>query len=84
MLRAMERYLAILPHSWPIRFQRVEDHLIVFCIREKSGFLLHQEGNLCISDDYCFDGIEENSTVAIGTVGGSPYKLIDRERFEKG
>lgn len=34
--------------------------------------------------DYCFDGIEENSTVAIGTVGGSPYKLIDRERFEKG
>lgn len=34
--------------------------------------------------DYCFDGIEENSTVAIGTVGGSPYKLIDRERFENG
>lgn len=34
--------------------------------------------------EYCFDGIEENSTVAIGTVGGSPYKLIDRERFEKG
>lgn len=34
--------------------------------------------------DYCFDGIEENSIVAIGTVGGSPYKLINRERFEKG
>lgn len=34
--------------------------------------------------DYCFDGIEENSTVAIGTVGGSPYKLIDRERFDNG
>lgn len=34
--------------------------------------------------EYCFDGIEENSTVAIGAVGGSPYKLIDRERFEKG
>lgn len=33
---------------------------------------------------YCFDGIEQNSIVAIGTVGGSPYKLIDRERFEKG
>lgn len=33
--------------------------------------------------DYCFDGIEENSIVAIGTVGGSPYKLINRERFEK-
>ena len=42
-----------------------------FCIREKSRSLLHQEGNLCISDDYCFDGIEENSTVAIGAVGGS-------------
>lgn len=33
---------------------------------------------------YCFDGIKENSIVAIGTVGGSPYKLVDRERFEKG
>lgn len=34
--------------------------------------------------DYCFDGIEEHSIVAIGTVGGSPYKLLDRDRFEKG
>ena len=31
--------------------------------------------------DYCFDGIPENGIVAIGTVGGSPRKLIDRERF---
>ena len=34
--------------------------------------------------DYCFDGIPENSIVAIGTVGGSPRKLINRERFEHG
>lgn len=34
--------------------------------------------------DYCFDGIPKNSIVAIGTVGGSPRKLIDRERFENG
>lgn len=33
---------------------------------------------------YCFDGIEKNSIVAIGTVGGSPRKLIDRKRFEDG
>lgn len=33
---------------------------------------------------YCFDGIQKNSTVAIGTVGGSPRKLIDRERFNNG
>jgi hypothetical protein len=33
---------------------------------------------------YCFDGIEAHSVVAIGTVGGSPKKLIDRKRFEKG
>lgn len=33
---------------------------------------------------YCFDGIEKNSVVAIGTVGGSPRKLEDRERFENG
>lgn len=33
---------------------------------------------------YCFDGIEKNSVVAIGTVGGSPRKLIDRTRFENG
>lgn len=33
---------------------------------------------------YCFDGIPKNSIVAIGTVGGSPRKLIDRSRFENG
>ena len=33
---------------------------------------------------YCFDGIEKNSIVAIGTVGGSPRKLVDRKRFEDG
>ena len=32
---------------------------------------------------YCFDGIPKNSVVCIGTAG-SPRKLIDRERFEKG
>ena len=34
--------------------------------------------------DYCYDSIPENSIVAIGTVGGSPRKLLDRERFEQG
>lgn len=33
---------------------------------------------------YCFDGIERNSIVAIGTVGGSPRKIEDRTRFENG
>ena len=33
---------------------------------------------------YCFDGIDKNSAVAIGTVGGSPRRLLDRTRFEKG
>ena len=33
---------------------------------------------------YCFDGVDKNSVVAIGTVGGSPHKIIDRDRFEKG
>lgn len=33
---------------------------------------------------YCFDGIPKNSVVAIGTVGGSPRKINDRSRFEKG
>lgn len=33
---------------------------------------------------YCFDGIPKNSIVAIGTVGGSPRKLIDRIRFDEG
>lgn len=34
--------------------------------------------------DYCFEGIPKNSIVSIGTVGGSPRKLIDRSRFESG
>lgn len=33
---------------------------------------------------YCFDGIEQNSVVAIGTVGGSPRKYEDRARFTDG
>ncbi|MBQ7503113.1 DUF4417 domain-containing protein [bacterium] len=33
---------------------------------------------------YCFDGIPQNSVVAIGTVGGSPRRLNDRARFEDG
>ncbi|MCC8192468.1 MAG: DUF4417 domain-containing protein [Ruminococcus sp.] len=33
---------------------------------------------------YCFNGVSKNSIVAIGTVGGSPRKQIDRDRFENG
>lgn len=33
---------------------------------------------------YIFIGIPKNSIVAIGTVGGSPRKYIDRNRFETG
>ncbi len=33
---------------------------------------------------YCFEGIPDDSIVAIGTVGGGPRKLVDRERFETG
>ncbi len=33
---------------------------------------------------FCFDGIPKNSIVAIGTVGGSPFKLLDRKRFVDG
>ena len=33
---------------------------------------------------YCWEGIPSNSIVCIGTVGGSPRKLIDRNRFEEG
>ena len=33
---------------------------------------------------YCFDGIDTNSVVSIGTVAGSPRKYVDRCRFEKG
>lgn len=33
---------------------------------------------------YCWDGIPHHSVIAIGTVGGSPRKLADRQRFENG
>ena len=33
---------------------------------------------------YSFDGIEKHSIVAVGTVGGSPRRLVDRDRFEEG
>lgn len=33
---------------------------------------------------YCFDSLPRHSIYAIGTVGGSPHKLEDRERFEAG
>lgn len=33
---------------------------------------------------YCFEGVEKNSVVAIGTCGGSPRKKEDRLRFEQG
>ena len=33
---------------------------------------------------YCFDGVEKNSIIAIGTCGGSPKKLVDRKGFEDG
>lgn len=33
---------------------------------------------------YCFDGIPTNSIIAIGTVGGSPKRYVDRYRFEQG
>ena len=36
------------------------------------------------SYDYCFDGLPQNSIIAIGTVGGGPRNLIDRKRFENG
>ena len=36
------------------------------------------------SYDYCFVGIPKNSTVAIGTVGGSPRRIADRQRFIDG
>lgn len=39
-------------------------------------------GGLPKTYDFCFEGIPTNSIVAIGTVGGSPRKLVDRERFE--
>lgn len=36
------------------------------------------------SFDYCFDGIEKDSVVAIGSVGGNPKRITDRKRFEEG
>lgn len=33
---------------------------------------------------FSFDGIPKHSIVAIGTVGGNPHRLADRERFETG
>lgn len=38
------------------------------------------------SDTYYFDfdGIPRNGVVVIGTVGGSPFRLTDRRRFEEG
>lgn len=36
------------------------------------------------SYSYCWEGIPQNSIVAIGTVGGSPRKIIDRQRFNRG
>ena len=39
-------------------------------------------GGLPKTYDFCFEGIPQNSIVAIGTVGGNPKKLIDRDRFE--
>ncbi|MBR4948776.1 MAG: DUF4417 domain-containing protein [Clostridiales bacterium] len=34
--------------------------------------------------DYCFEGIPTDSLVTIGTVGGGPRRLVDRERFVSG
>lgn len=34
--------------------------------------------------EYCFEGVPSNSIIAIGTVGGSPRKIVDRTRFEEG
>lgn len=57
------------------------------------GYWLGQNGIYVINNvrwgtpetwHYCFEGIPVNSIVAIGTVGGSPRKLIDRKRFEDG
>lgn len=57
------------------------------------GYWLIQN-NICVINNvrwgtwetfcYCFDGLPKNSVLAIGTVGGSPRKLKDRERFETG
>ena len=33
---------------------------------------------------YCWDGLPHNSILAIGTVGGNPFRHSDRDRFETG
>lgn len=33
---------------------------------------------------YCYDGVDTESMIAIGTVGGSPRKYEDRQRFVEG
>ena len=57
------------------------------------GFWLGMEGIEVINNvrwgtketfNYCFEGIPADSIVSIGTVGGGPRKLIDRDRFETG
>lgn len=57
------------------------------------GYWLGREGIKIVNNvrwgtvetfDYCFEGIPTNSIVSIGTVGGGPRKLIDRNRFETG
>lgn len=34
--------------------------------------------------EYCYDGLPDNDILFIGTVGGSPRRLEDRQRFEEG
>jgi len=57
------------------------------------GYWLGQKGIEVINNirwgteetfNYCFEGVPTNSIVSIGTVGGGPRKLIDRDRFETG
>ncbi len=57
------------------------------------GYWLGKEGIKIINNvrwgtaetySYCFEGIPKNSIISIGTVGGSPRKIIDRHRFENG
>lgn len=51
----------------------------------KSGISVinNVRGGLPKTYDFCFEGIPKNSIVAIGTVGGNPRKLADRERFNE-
>ena len=57
------------------------------------GYWLRRKGLALINNgrwgteetyNYCFEGIPRNSVVCIGTVGGSPRKYVDRDRFENG